>query len=317
MNDELLNLRRGIQQLDELHQAGMLSADGHGSARAELEKAIVALVLAKPAPAVDANTAAPSDQPPSAPLAGTPAPTPAPDGKGASRGLLIGIALFAFAAGGAGYWWAAAPNASSGSQSTPVAASAAAGGPTAPHPLGNDAMASMVQALADRLKAQPADAEGWAMLARSYANLGRHGDALAAYAKAVALRKDDAALLADYADELALQQGRRLAGEPMSWVKQALAVDPNQPKALLLAGTEAFDRQDYALAITHWTRVVQFGPPESELVKQARAGLDDARRQSGQPAVVADGSAAAAPKGPLTTALSTAGFASAARPAKQ
>ena len=52
----------------------------------------------------------------------------------------------------------------------------------------------MVERLAQRLKDQPQDAEGWAMLARSYSVLGRHPEALQAYEKALALRKDDANL---------------------------------------------------------------------------------------------------------------------------
>jgi len=183
-------------------------------------------------------------------------------------------------AGGATvYWWTGAPAKPAAEEARSIAAPAAAN--LAPHPLGNDPMAAMVQRLADRLKAQPGDAEGWAMLGRSYANLGRHAEALRAYAKVIELRQDDPPLMADYADELALQQGGRLEGEPMRWIKRALALEPGQPKALLLAGTEAFQRKDYAQAIRFWERVAQGGAPQSELVKQAKAGLEDARRLGG------------------------------------
>lgn len=258
MNDELQQLRRRIQQLDELLQAGALSPEIHRSARCDLEQSLVDHVLAQPANA----------PPVRARFAGA-----------ASRGLWVGVGLFVLAVGGAGYWWTGSPATWSGTGPRSTAEPAAAN--PAPHPMGADQIAAMVQGLADRLKAQPADAEGWAMLARSYANMGRHAEALPAYAKAVELRRDDAALMADYADELALQKGRRLSGEPMSWVKRALALEPDQPKALLLAGTEAFDRKDYAQAVQHWERVVQGGPPQSELVKQAQAGLEDARRLGG------------------------------------
>jgi len=194
-----------------------------------------------------------------------------------SRTLWIAAGLLVvLAGGGTVYWWTGAPAKPAAGEARSIAAPAAAN--LAPHPLGNDPMAAMVQRLADRLKAQPGDAEGWAMLGRSYANLGRHADALPAYAKAIELRQDDPPLMADYADELALQQGGRLEGEPMRWVKRALALEPGQPKALLLAGTEAFQRKDYAQAVQYWERVAQGGAPQSELVKQAKAGLDDARR---------------------------------------
>ena len=197
-----------------------------------------------------------------------------------SRTLWIAAGLLVvLAGGGTVYWWTGAPAKPAAGEARSIAAPAAAN--LAPHPLGNDPMAAMVQRLADRLKAQPGDAEGWAMLGRSYANLGRHADALPAYAKAIELRQDDPPLMADYADELALQQGGRLEGEPMRWVKRALALEPGQPKALLLAGTEAFQRKDYAQAVQYWERVAQGGASQSELVKQAKAGLDDARRLGG------------------------------------
>src|SRR5882757_579538 len=64
-------------------------------------------------------------------------------------------------------------------------------------------IAAMVDKLATRLKDRPDDAEGWTMLARSYAVLGRSDDALPAYRHALELRPKDAGLMADYADALA------------------------------------------------------------------------------------------------------------------
>ena len=147
----------------------------------------------------------------------------------------------------------------------------------APHAVGGGQVDAMVQSLAKRLEAKPDDAEGWAMLARSYAALGRHAEAVPAYARAVALQPGDPALLADYADALALQQGRSLSGEPMKWIERALAIDPKQPKALLLAGTEAFERGDSGEAIREWTQVLEVAPPSSGLAQQAHAGLIQAR----------------------------------------
>ena len=68
-------------------------------------------------------------------------------------------------------------------------------------------------------------------------------EAVAAYAKAAEKIKDDADLYADYADALAMSQGRRIEGAPLELVKQALRIDPAHPKALAMAGTEAFNRK--------------------------------------------------------------------------
>ena len=140
----------------------------------------------------------------------------------------------------------------------------------------------MVMALAEKLEKEPNNLKGWAMLARSYSVLGRHPEALKAYEKAVALRKDDANLLADYADSLAMQNNRVLAGEPLKLVERALKIDPRNPKALSMAGSEAFDRQDYAKAIQYWQQLVDQGPADGPMVRQILPGLEQARQLVGQ-----------------------------------
>ena len=145
-----------------------------------------------------------------------------------------------------------------------------------PHGMSGQQFESLVGRLAARLKDNPEDAEGWMMLGRSYAVLGRFGDSSEAYAKAVARVPNDAQLLADYADSLAMAQGRTLQGEPDKLVKRALAVDPNNVKALVLAGTAAFDRNDRAGAIRYWERALAVLPAESDMAQRVRASIAEA-----------------------------------------
>ncbi len=146
----------------------------------------------------------------------------------------------------------------------------------APHGLGQEQMDAMISRLAARLEQNPQDAKGWAMLARAQTVLGRYGEASAAYAKSVALFPDDAQLLADYADALAMAQGGRLAGESEQLVERALRADPNNAKALALAGTVAFDRKDFALAVTHWERLRSLIPAGSEFAKSVQGSIAEA-----------------------------------------
>lgn len=145
-----------------------------------------------------------------------------------------------------------------------------------PHGMSGQQFEGLVGRLAARLKDNPEDAEGWMMLGRSYAVLGRFGDSSEAYAKAVARVPNDAQLLADYADSLAMAQGRTLQGEPDKLVKRALAVDPNNVKALVLAGTAAFDRNDRAGAIRYWERALAVLPAESDMAQRVRASIAEA-----------------------------------------
>ncbi len=164
----------------------------------------------------------------------------------------------------------------------------------APHGVKEEQVLAMVEQLAARMRANPDDPEGWRILARSYAVLGRFKESAEAYAKAAARIPNDAQLLADYADALAMAQGRTLEGEPEKLIARALAIDPANTKALALAGTAAFNRKDYARAIEYWQRMLAVLPPDSETVQAVRSNIAEARSLAGG-ALAAASPAAPAP----------------------
>jgi cytochrome c-type biogenesis protein CcmH len=133
---------------------------------------------------------------------------------------------------------------------------------------------AMVAQLAERMKSEPDNVDGWRMLARSYANLQRFDEAADAYAKLVKLAGDDAQAWTDYADVLAMKQGRNLVGEPEKMLVHALELDPQNPKALALAGSAAAQRGDRAMARKHWEKLLTLLPPDSPLVEPIRETLD-------------------------------------------
>lgn len=200
---------------------------------------------------------------------------------------LLGAAVLALAAGG--YALTGSPQ---------LASAGAPGAAVAPAETADPALqaaqfSAVVEQLANKLKEQPNNPEGWAMLARSYARLQRPADALQAYTRAVALQPDDAQLLADYADVLAFQNNRQLAGEPTKLIERALKLEPNNAKALALAGSAAFDRKDFAAAVRHWEHLARQSPPGSGYLTELQSGIDEARKLGGLPPAVADAVAAA------------------------
>ena len=150
------------------------------------------------------------------------------------------------------------------------------------HAVSPDQVEAMVSKLAARLEREPDNIEGWALLGRSLAVLGKYPEAARAYAAAVKRSGDDAQLLVDYADVLAVAQGRKLEGEPEALVKRALAIDPRNPKALALAGTIAFERREFDGAIEYWQRILPLVPPESELAQSVRSSIADAEERGGK-----------------------------------
>jgi len=181
--------------------------------------------------------------------------------------LALGLVLIAVL----GYWFTAVP----ALQAQMAAEGEGGGQPNAAQ------IIAMVDKLAERLKKDPSDGEGWAMLARSYSVMERTDEALDAYAHALALRKDDPAVLVDYADALGVKNKHSLAGEPMKLIQQALRIDPGNIKGLALAGTDAFVRGDFAQAVRYWSDIERIGPADNPLVQQVTASLQEARRRAG------------------------------------
>ncbi len=248
-------LREQLDQLAALKKSGVLADAQYDEARQTLERR-----MAEASP----TTAAPSSKP-----------------------LLFGMMSFVCAIAVAGYAWLGTPRALN--SELVAAAPAGSEGPVTP-----EQIEAMVEGLNARLKDNPDDADGWAMLGRSQMVLGRHALAVPALQKAVALRGDDAALLTEYADALAVVNGRNLDGEPSRLLAQALAIEPNNQKALLLSGMHAFQQKDYAKALQQWEKVVQLSPG-GELAQQLQGVIAQARER-------ASGGAAASANAATTTA---------------
>ncbi|HEU4510792.1 MAG TPA: c-type cytochrome biogenesis protein CcmI [Pyrinomonadaceae bacterium] len=134
-----------------------------------------------------------------------------------------------------------------------------------------------VAALAKRLQENPNDAQGWTMLARSYNSMERFGEAAGAYAKATELSPKDADLWAEFAFVTAMASGRSLEGRPKELIDKALQVDPQNAKALQLAGSAAFQAKDYKKAVGYWERVLKQVPPKSEVAEQITARINEAK----------------------------------------
>lgn len=250
-------LRRQLEQLAALKQSGVLAQVQHDEARKALEQRIADAVATSPAPMPSAG----------------------------SKPLLFGVASFVCVVAVAGYAWLGTPRALN---SELVAAAPAA----ADRPITPEQIEAMVESLSARLKDNPNDAEGWAMLGRSHMVLGRPAQAVPALQKAVALRGDDAALLTEYADALAVVNGRNLDGEPSRLLAKALTIEPDNQKALLLSGMHAFQQKDYPKALQQWEKVVQLAPG-GELAQQLQGVITQARQRAGGAMPAASASTAA------------------------
>ena len=103
-----------------------------------------------------------------------------------------------------------------------------------------DMIAGMVGTLAARLEENPNDLQGWTMLGRSYAVLGRLEEAVQAYATASGFAPDDIGLLIDRARLLRQIAGDRQTDETVALMRQVLEHDPENVEALWFLGLDTY-----------------------------------------------------------------------------
>ena len=239
-------LRAQLKQLDAEHASGSLDADQHRAARAEISRRVLDEEAVNETPRA----------------AGAPRKT--------ALSLMLCLPIFALA----GYTFlgnfqALSPQAVAGSPEAEVSPAE---------------ISAMVDTLAQRMKEKPDDAVGWTMLANAYSALQRFPEANEAYKKAGALSPNNAQLLADHADVLAMMQGRSAVGEPLKLIERALALEPNNLKALALAGSAAFELKDFAAALGYWGKARKLAP-DGEFANSLDASIAEIKQAA--PGVVA------------------------------
>jgi cytochrome c-type biogenesis protein CcmH len=115
----------------------------------------------------------------------------------------------------------------------------------------------MVRELEARLRETP-DPEGYRLLGRSYAALGKYGEAADAFYEAWNLTQGQNALITiDYAEALILTDQRTLRTSAGDLLENALQMAPNDPRALWYGGLSALAREDRQLAAQRWTRLLE------------------------------------------------------------
>lgn len=220
--------------------------------------------------------------PPTADRASLPLPPPEAAASSTStapvrppRRLVAVVGLFVLAVGLAGY--GAMGNHAAWRVEPGMAASSATAEPDAAQ------ARALIADLQQRLEVEPGDAEAWSLLGRVQASLEQHAQALAAFKRVVELQPKNAQALADYADSLAMARQGSLAGEPEQLVMQAVRLDPNNTKALALAGTIAFNRRQYPEAIVFWERALRGAESDAAHAQALRGAIAEARQRGGMP----------------------------------
>lgn len=141
-------------------------------------------------------------------------------------------------------------------------------------------MEQLAAKLAQKLEQNPANPEGWTMLARSYKALGRWDDAERAFARIGPELDRNAELLAEVAETL-VQKNNGFTPRARELIQKALRLAPNNMLALFLGGGEALDRERFAEAAALWERLLPQLEPGSEDARMVESSIAMARERAG------------------------------------
>lgn len=119
-----------------------------------------------------------------------------------------------------------------------------------------DSLRQSVTQLQEHLANKPDDLEGWKLLGRSATVLGDYGIARQAFGEAYTRSKgQDPDAVTGYAESLVMIDEREIDGHAAELFEQALALDPDNARALWYGGIVAYRRGDLALAQQRWVEL--------------------------------------------------------------
>lgn len=281
--------RDQLRELDRDAERGLVGAEQHASARAEIERRI--LGAARPDDA--AHRAAPS----------------------IATAFVVAIALPL--AAGSLYLWLGSP----GLEGQPVATREPPARPPAESAegAGSADIAAMVEGLAKRLEAQPDDLEGWVMLGRSYGVLERYDDAVVALRHAVMVADGEPAVTAMLGEYQVFAARRTVTPEAIATFESALERDPNQPAARFYLGLARAQAGDMGAALELWVALAKDSPADASWLPTLRERIGETAMALGVevPEVAAAAPSVEAPGSEAPGAVATAPGARAPGPTRE
>jgi cytochrome c-type biogenesis protein CcmH len=139
--------------------------------------------------------------------------------------------------------------------------------------------AAMTAKLAKRLANEPDDLEGWLMLGRSYTALEQFPLAVRAYQRADRLANgQNAEAVVGLGESLVAQDPESLSGAAGHLFERALAIEPENGRALFYSAFAALARGDLAPARERFTRMLALEPPPEvrTIIEKRIADIDGA-----------------------------------------
>jgi cytochrome c-type biogenesis protein CcmH len=142
----------------------------------------------------------------------------------------------------------------------------------------------MITRLAKRLEAKPGDPDGWRMLGWSYLHTGHYDEAVKAYAKAIALRPDNAGFQASYGEAMVRAANETVTPEAKAAFEQALKFDSKEPRARYFLGLALEQQGAKAAALDAWTALLKEAGPSDDWAEELRQRVTSLAKELGSSA---------------------------------
>ena len=142
-------------------------------------------------------------------------------------------------------------------------------------------MSTAVAGLAKRLNDDPANLDGWLLLARSYFQLQNFAKAANAFRRAHEIAPDRADIAAGYGEMLVIQEQGNFTEAARKAFATALAIDKSEPRALFYLGLDLAKRGEHRAALQSWVDLKAISDPLAPWMAQLETHMSEAAKSSG------------------------------------
>ncbi len=162
-------------------------------------------------------------------------------------------------------------------------------------------MEQAIAGLAERMRQDPDDLEGWMLLGRAYKTMERFEPAREALSNAFRLAPDNPDVMIEYAEAQVLaSESRRFQGESLELLTRAVELQPDSQRGLWLLGIAAYQAGNFTQSVQVWERLLAGLPADAEPRAQLIERIADARQRADLEPLANTPSAAPATQAPAS-----------------
>ena len=139
----------------------------------------------------------------------------------------------------------------------------------------------LVDRMAERLRREPGDLDGWMLLARSYATMRRFPDALDAYRRAVDLSGRDPGILSAFGEAMVMAEKGTVTAAAVRVFEEARTKDPTDARSRFFLAMAKAQKGDMRGALEDWVDMEKSAPADAPWLSAVRDHIRAAAKQLG------------------------------------